>query len=101
MTVQYLLTDPAVLDVLAQGDLKSDVQGPVEALTTMLKAFGSLFITWFLFKQLMTSFTVSRMLAAGFVAGAVVWLLQLGGMEQLYEMAKVQMEPISPLTSVW
>jgi hypothetical protein len=49
----------------------------------------------------MTSFTVSRMLAAGFVAGGAVWLLQGGGMEQLLEMVKVQMEPISPLTSIW
>ena len=99
--MHYLLTDPGVLAVLADGDLKSDVNGPIEALIGVLKAIGSLIITWFLFRQLMTSFTVSRMVAAGFVAGCAVWLLQLGGMEQLLGMVVEQMAPLGSITSIW
>jgi p-aminobenzoyl-glutamate transporter AbgT len=75
------------------GDLQSTVNEPKNNLMTMLQALGSLLIVWFIFRQMLQSFTVSRLGSAGLVAGFCVFLVN-GGLLTIIGMLGEQLEPL-------
>lgn len=85
--------------VLAQSETTTPLPqmfgGPKNAFMDVLRAFGSLLVAWFVFRQIMTSFTVSRMISAGLVAGGCVWLIN-GGLLTIISMVAEQIAPLGP-----